>query len=159
MPERSIFARDLKQGKPFRSTGHEAAVGILRTADAIRRHLETVTAPYGITLQQYNVLRILRGARPEALPTYEIGERLMQRQPGITRLIDRLAAKGLVRRTKGASDRRQRPCSITPRGLALLRRLDPAIERADDLTVASLPVAEQRRFLRLLRGVRERFPG
>ncbi len=150
---------ELKQTRPFPRRTTEAMLSILRTAAVLDHQLEAALRPHGLTSTQYNVLRILRGARPEALPTYEIGERLMQRQPGITRLIDRLAAKGLVRRTKGASDRRQRPCSITPRGLALLRRLDPAIERADDLTVASLPVAEQRRFLRLLRGVRERFPG
>ena len=73
---------------------------LVRTADLVRRVLDAVVEPHGITLQQYNVLRILRGAGAEGLPTLEIGERMIEQAPGVTRLLDRLEAKGLVRRQR-----------------------------------------------------------
>src|SRR5213075_1010020 len=94
----SAIERELKQARPFRTRGQEAAVGLMRTADLVHRLLEQALEPSGVTAQQYNVLRILRGARPESLPTLEIAERMIERTPGITRLLDRLEAKKLLRR-------------------------------------------------------------
>src|SRR5262249_14855885 len=96
----SHIERELKQSRPFPTRGQEAAVGLMRTADLLRRLLEQALEPSGVTAQQYNVLRILRGARPESLPTLEIAERMIERTPGITRLLDRLEAKKLVRRDR-----------------------------------------------------------
>jgi DNA-binding MarR family transcriptional regulator len=143
MSERNgALQREIGQKKPFRSAAQEATISILRTADVVRRRLVEVVEPYGVTLQQYNVLRILRGEHPDPLPTLEIGERLIERMPGITRLLDRLEEKGLVRRERCADDRRLVHCWITDRGLELLATMDAAVDRADDAGVAALDAAE-----------------
>jgi len=127
------IARDIKQNKPFPSKSEEAAVTLLRTADVLRRVISTVIEPHGITSQQYNVLRILRGAGERGLPTLEIAERMIESTPGITRLIDRLETKKLVSRERCLTDRRQVFCRITASGLSLLSALDvPVIEAADN---------------------------
>src|SRR5204863_9342501 len=108
----SALQREIRQRKPFRSPTQEAVVGLLRSTDRVRRARAGVVEPRGITLQQYNVLRILRGARPRGLPTLEIAARMVEHAPGITRLLDRLEAKTLVRRQRPAGDRRQVVCRI-----------------------------------------------
>jgi len=90
------MATDEKPPESFRSREQRATLGLLRTADAVKRSLAQVIEPHGITPQQYNVLRILRGAGPEGLPTLTIGERMIEQTPGVTRLVDRLERKGLV---------------------------------------------------------------
>jgi DNA-binding MarR family transcriptional regulator len=116
--------KELKQQRPFPSKTQEAAVALLRTADLARRVMTELVEPLGITMQQYNVLRILRGAGVEGLPTLDIAERMIEQTPGITRLIDRLEAKRLVSRERCPTDRRQVFCRITADGLALLAQLD-----------------------------------
>src|SRR6202022_2294276 len=83
----------------FRSREQQATLSLLGTAAAVKRRLAQVIEPYGITPQQYNVLRILRGAGPSGLPTLTIGERMIEQTPGTTRLVDRLERKGLGTRT------------------------------------------------------------
>ena len=127
----SPLQRELKQNRPFAAPTQEAAVALMRTADLMRRALSAVVEPLDITIQQYNVLRILRGAGERGLPTLEIAERMIEQAPGITRLIDRLAAKELVERERCDTDRRQVFCRITREGLALLVRLDQPVEEAE----------------------------
>lgn len=105
-------------------------MALIRTADLVRRTVGVVVEPSGITPQQYNVLRILRGAGEAGLPTLEIAERMIEQMPGITRLVDKLEAKKLVARERCRTDRRQVFCRITPAGLALLARLDQPVEAA-----------------------------
>jgi DNA-binding MarR family transcriptional regulator len=124
--------QEIKQRKPFPSKGQEAAVTLLRTADVVRRHLGVAIERQGITVQQYNVLRILRGASADGLPTLEIATRMIEQTPGITRLIDRLQTKKLVGRQRRSDDRRCVYCRITPAGLALLARLDEPVRTAAD---------------------------
>lgn len=142
--------KEIKQTRPFRSVAQEATLGLMRTADVIRRHMAALIEPQGITTQQYNVLRILRGAGPEGLPTLEIAERMIEQAPGITRLLDRLEAKLLVQRERCPTDRRQVTCRITAQGLALLAAMDPAIDQADVDLVSGLAESEQRQLVRLL---------
>jgi DNA-binding MarR family transcriptional regulator len=142
--------QEIKQTRPFRSVAQEATLGLMRTADLIRRHIAARIEPHGVTTQQYNVLRILRGARPDGLPTLEIAERMIEQAPGITRLLDRLEAKQLVQRERCPSDRRQVTCRITPQGVALLAAMDPGIDQADADLVAGLDLGEQRQLVRLL---------
>src|SRR5215470_13333116 len=101
---------EIRQRKPFSSRAEEGVVALVRTADLLRRALTGVVEPEGITLQQYNVLRILRGADQDGLPTLDIAGRLVEHAPGVTRLLDRLQAKGLVRRQRSAEDRREIRC-------------------------------------------------
>lgn len=120
---------EIQQTRPFPSRSNEAILSLLRTADVVRRRITQTLEPYGITTQQYNILRILRGAGPDGLPTLAIGERLIEETPGMTRLLDRLEAKKLVRRHRCTADRRQVLCQITDDGLALLAALDEPTEQ------------------------------
>src|SRR3984893_16850032 len=102
----------------------------MRTTDLVRRQIAAFVEPHGITLQQFNVLRILRGAGADGLPTLEVAERMVEQKPGVTRLLDRMEAKELVRRQRCPKDRRQHLCWITPRGLAVLQKIDAVSQRA-----------------------------
>ena len=139
--------RELKQNKPFVQPTEDAAVALLRTADLVRRTLMAVIEPHGITLQQYNVLRILRGAGEAGLPTLEIAERMVEQTPGITRLIDRLEIKQFVERERSATDRRQVFVRITRSGLTLLTSLDQPIRDAER---EALGVVSERQLAQLL---------
>jgi DNA-binding MarR family transcriptional regulator len=116
----------------------------------VRRYLGALLEPYGLTVQLYNVLRILRGARPEALPPMDIADRMIEQAPGITRLLDRLDAKGLVGRARCLADRRQVLCTITERGLDLLAELDAPVDAADQRVLAALDDAEVTSLVHLL---------
>ncbi len=127
-----------------------AVLAILRAADTLRRRGMALLAPYGLTPQQFNVLRILRGARPDGLCTLTIAERMIEQTPGITRLIDRLEQKKLVVRVRSDDDRRQVWCRITPAGLQLLARLDTPVGDLDRAVVTRLTRADQLELARLL---------
>jgi DNA-binding MarR family transcriptional regulator len=107
-----------------------------------------------VTVQQYNVLRILRGAGHEGLPTLVIRDRMIHAAPGITRLLDKLEKAGLARRERTSPDRRQVFCFITPQGLEMLETLDEEMRQADEMAVGNLGDAEQRQLIKLLEGVR-----
>ena len=151
----SALQEELKQNKPFASLGQEVALSILRTADVLRTEFSSRIAPFGITAQQFNVLRILRGAEPpRGLPTLEIGERLVERSPGITRLIDTLERSGLVERARCTVDRRVVYCRITREGLDLLAELDPIVREEDIRATSMLNEREHQTLLRLLDRIR-----
>jgi DNA-binding MarR family transcriptional regulator len=151
---RSRIQDEIQQTRPFRSRTVEAGAAVLRTADTLRRYLEAVLEPYGVTWQQYNVMRILRGAGPDGLPTLAIGERMIEQTPGISRLVDRLVAKGLVARTRGTRDLRQVICHLTPTGRDLLARLDAPTDAADDFMFSGLSHAQLGTLVTLLDEVR-----
>lgn len=150
----SQIQQEIRQTKPFQTPAHEAAVSLLRTANLLVRHYTQVVERHGITLQQYNVLRILRGAGPTGLPTLEIGQRMVEQTPGVTRLLDRLEKRGFVHRQRGADDRRQVFCQITPSGLAVLAELDGPVSDADVAGMAALDPRTLPEFCRLLEEVR-----
>ena len=148
------MASHQKQPENFRSREQQATLGLLRTADAVKRSLAQVVEPHGITPQQYNVLRILRGAGPDGLPTLTIGERMVEQTPGVTRLVDRLEGKGLVARTPCPKDRRRVFCRITEKGLELLTELDEPVNRWDAQAVSALAPADLTSLIGLLDRVR-----
>jgi DNA-binding MarR family transcriptional regulator len=145
---------EIAQRRPFHSIKAEVTVGILRTAALIERHFAQVVARTGVTVQQYNVLRILRGAGVEGLPTLVIRDRMIHAAPGITRLLDKLEKAELARRDRSSPDRRQVFCYITPKGLEVLAQLDEEMRRADDVAVGTLDEGQQRQLIKLLEGVR-----
>jgi MarR family transcriptional regulator, organic hydroperoxide resistance regulator len=145
---------EIQQQRPFRSPGEEAALGLWRTADLLRHHFARAIEPYGITLQQYNVLRILRGAGGDGLPTLAIAERMIERAPGITRIVDRLLAQRLVTRERSTIDRRQVVCRIASEGLALLERLEAPVAQASDTALPMLAAEEQEQLARMLDRIR-----
>lgn len=137
----------IEQRRPFAGPEDEAAVSLLRRADRLRVRLTGVVESWGITLQQYNVLRILRGAGEEGLPTLEIAARMIEHSPGITRLLERLEAKGLVARRHCPRDRRRVLCHATGRALRVLAALDAPVSQA---AACALDGRGQVDFVRLL---------
>ncbi len=115
---------ELKQQKPFASLEEEALLNLLRTADVLTQGIEQVLKPYGLSPTQYNVLRILRGSGPAGRSCREVAERMLTRDPDITRLLDRLEARGLVTRARERQDRRVITTRVTRLGMTLLARLD-----------------------------------
>jgi MarR family transcriptional regulator, organic hydroperoxide resistance regulator len=136
------IVEELKQKRPFATKAQAATVALLRTADVVRRRVARVVEPAGITLQQYNVLRILRGAAGQPMAALDVAERLIEEAPGVSRLLDRLVAKGLIHRNRSSQDRRRLECSITSKGLELLARLDQPVLRADTDAMAGLTARE-----------------
>lgn len=140
MARRSI-QDEIKQTRPFRSKSQEAFLALLRTANVLSREVEALCQTEGITHQQYNVLRILRGAKAP-LPTMEIADRLVEQTPGITRHVNNLESHGFLKREQWAGDRRQVLCQITPAGLRLLDRLDAPMNTLDDSFASRLTPAQ-----------------
>jgi DNA-binding MarR family transcriptional regulator len=158
MPTKSSALRDeLKQTRPFSSPSHEALVSILRTAAVVQRHISQVVEGSGVTIQQYNVLRILRGAGTTGLPTLAIRDRMIEEAAGITRLLDKLESAGHVIRERSTPDRRQVLCQITPAGLRLLAELDEPVDAANNLALGMLDDAEKNSLVELLGAVRAGF--
>jgi DNA-binding MarR family transcriptional regulator len=155
MTTSSKVGREIGQRAPFRNPAQEAVISLLRTTDMAADRIGGVITPYGITPQQYNVLRILRGAGGEGLPTLTIAERMIERAPGITRLIDRLETKGLVTRNRLSDDRRCVVCRITPGGLDILAQLDEPVNQAEVELLGMLSVKDQKQLIRLLDRIRD----
>jgi DNA-binding MarR family transcriptional regulator len=147
---------EIKQQKPFESLEQEALLNVLRTADALMQRLSAVLKPFKLSHSQYNVLRILRGAGPDGLACREIAERMVTRDPDITRLLDRLETRGLVRRTRDEKDRRVIMARITPEGLRILAQLDEPIEDLDRRQLTHLGKQRLQMLIQLLELVRER---
>ena len=154
-PQASRIAGEIKQTRPFNSKAQEAVLSLMRTTDLVRRTVALVVEPSGLTPQQYNVLRILRGAGEKGLPTLEIAERMVEQTPGITRLIDRLETKKLVSRERCATDRRQVFCRITAGGLALLDKLDAPLREAEKEVLSVLNRRELTELIDLLDRARD----
>jgi len=92
----SAVQSEIRQTKPFRSTAQEATIALLRTTSIVNRALARVVEPYGLSLAQYNALRIIRGAASGGIPTLSIRERMIEEGTTITRLLDKLEDAGLI---------------------------------------------------------------
>ena len=139
---RPSIADEIRQSTAFASRAQELTVALLRTSNVVRRRLARIAEQRGITLQQYNVLRIFRGARGSSLSALEIADRLIEQTPGVSRLLDRLVARKLVRRDRATDDRRMIECVLTAKGLELLASLDDAMTRADEVAMKMLSARE-----------------
>ena len=123
---RQNIAGQIKQKRAFASREQEALLAIRMAAARLLAPWEQfLKAHADLSTSQFNVLRILRGSHPTPLTCSAIGERTIARDPDITRLVDRLNARGLVKRTRSEEDRRVVEVRITGKGLELLRDLDP----------------------------------
>ena len=145
---------EIKQTRPFTSLREEVALALSRTADLVAVPMNEVLRAAGLSASQYNVLRILRGSAGDALPCGEISERMIRRDPDLTRLLDRLERSGLVTRSRGTEDRRVVRASITEAGLELLTSLDPQIEEAVETSLNHMPAERLRELLDLLEEAR-----
>ncbi len=148
--------REIRQGKPFGSPEEEAALNVHRTSAVLEEAFAGELRPRGLTGTQYNALRILRGAGPAGLPCGEVGNRMVRRDPDVTRLLDRLAARGLVARARGPVGRRVVQARITPAGLRLLATLDAPMSRLPRRLLGHLGPKRVRLLIDLLEEARER---
>lgn len=130
--------REIKQTKPFASVHEEVVLSMMRTADLLAVPMMEVLREVNLSLSQYNVLRILRGAGEEGLPCGEISERMVRRDPDLTRLLDRLESRGVVTRSRGTTDRRVVRAAISEDGLALLDSLDKNVDATIRKTLAHM---------------------
>lgn len=151
---RSRIQDEIRQSRPFPSVRQEATVSLLRTASVVRRVLSRAVEPFGLSLAQYNALRIVRGAGAGGIPTLAIRERMVEDGTTITRLLDKLDEAGFVRRERTVPDRRQVICYATTAGKALLNRLDPLVDAADAFVVEALDDDEADTLVGILNRVR-----
>jgi DNA-binding MarR family transcriptional regulator len=133
----------------FASETQEAVLAVLLASARLREQADAVAAEAGITGQQFNVLRILRGARPGGLPRCDIGKRTIERAPDLTRIVDRLAREGLVERARSESDARLSVARITRKGLAVLERIDPGIQALHRAVAARIGERDARTLTRI----------
>ncbi len=133
----------------------EAFVLLQRAASELMEGLVRLLKPHGLSAPQYNVLRILRGVHPSAMACGEVGERMISREPDMTRLLDRMEKAGWVKRCRGKEDRRVVEAGITASGLALLKRLDEAVAALHREQFAALGEQRRGKLTKLLGGLLE----
>lgn len=146
---------EIKQTKPFSGIEQEALLNIHRTSGYVAHFAQQLLKKHGLTESQYNVLRILRGAGPEGLRCAEIGERMISRDPDITRLLERLQRQRLIERRRDAKDRRVVYTRISMEGLKVLKELDPDFEEGSKLLLKHMNAENVRTLIRLLEEVRQ----
>ena len=132
------------------SSVHEAVLNLLVASGHVRERFDHACADHDITTGQYNVLRILRGAEPHGYARCDIARRMIERAPDVTRLIDRLEARGLVERDRSIEDRRRSVTRITDQGLKLLDRLQPGLDALNHEIAERLPAEDRRELSRIL---------
>ena len=146
---------EIHQTKPFRSLQEQVVINLMRTTRAVEDSwVQYLKRTEGVSQSQYNILRILRGARPKAVKISAIADRMITRDPDVTRLVDRLIKQGLVRRERDSQDRRVVLVEITGAGLALLSRLDGPAEGYTEGAMAGLRPQQLRILDTLLNEVR-----
>ena len=133
---------DIKQQAPFAVVQEELWLNLSRTAATVGHGLEQSLRPFGLSLTQYNVLRILRGAGEPGLCQYEIRDRLVAQVPDVPRILDRMEKAGWVERRRGASDRRMVMTALTASGTKLVNDLDEPLVRVMGDMFPSLNSAE-----------------
>jgi DNA-binding MarR family transcriptional regulator len=147
-------AKLLKQERPFSSLEQEALLGLrMAAARLLVPWAQFLKTTAGLTTSQYNVLRILRGSHPSSLTCGEIADRTVAHDPDVTRLVDRLSKRGLVRRTRSRTDRRVVQVNITQTGLDLLRELDPHVQRLPRALLGHMKAERLRQLSQLLNEV------
>ena len=145
---------ELKMGKPFKSVEEEALLSIARTAAVLEHAGAEALKPFKLTITQYNVLRILRGAGDAGLCRNEVGQRLVTKVPDVTRLLDRMEAAGLIVRQRGGEDRRFVATRITEKGLKLLDKIDRELPAIHGRQLGHVAQKRLRELIALLEEVR-----
>jgi DNA-binding MarR family transcriptional regulator len=142
------LSRRLKQPQ-FSSPAQEALLSVIVTANALNDLMDRVCEEHKITRTQYNVLRILRGVYPDGHARCDIACRMLDRASDITRLVDRLQARRLVKRKRGSEDQRQAVTAITAKGIKLLEKMAPQVEAATRRLLERLSEEDCRELSRL----------
>jgi DNA-binding MarR family transcriptional regulator len=146
--------RAARPRRSFDSSEQEVYLNLWRTYDRLRALEDELFARHELTAQQYNALRLLKAAPGGKMQTLTLAGRLISRAPDITRLVDRLAERGLVRRERREDNRRVVEVAITDVGLALLRQLAGPVRDCARRQLGHLSGEQQRRLVELLREAR-----
>lgn len=155
------YSHDLKPPNPIAPNlplEDHIFVAILRTADALAQEAEQLIKSAGLTMAQYNVLRILRGAQPDGVLCRGISERMISRDPDITRLLDRMETHGWITRHREKEDRRVVKTRITEEGLAALKKLDQPVRDLHKGQFRHMSFAQLKTLAKLLATVKKREP-
>lgn len=145
---------ELKQRRAFGSLEQEALLNVVRTSSVLNDSIEQLLKPFGVSLAQYNVLRILRGSSPSPLCRNDIRDRMITRMPDMTRLLDRMEEAGLVARARESEDRRMVLTRLTDEGQRVLDAIDPLLEGEHKRLLGKLSSEEQRTLISLLTTIR-----
>ena len=137
----------------FESSIQEALLNLLVAANDVREQVDRACSDHGVTLGQYNVLRILKGAHPHGHPRGEIADRMIERSPDVTRMVERLEQRGLVARDRSEEDRRLSITCITPKGLELLDQLRPRIDEVHRYFAERVSLRDRRELSRICEGI------
>jgi DNA-binding MarR family transcriptional regulator len=148
------LAEEIRQAKPFRSLEQEAYLNLQRTAAVLEQAFEEALKPRGISVTQYNALRILRGAGSTGISCQEVGSRMIRWDPDLTRLFDRLETRGFLVRARSESDRRVVLVRIAPAGTKLLASLDAVVDALHRKTLGGLGEKNLRLLIELTEEVR-----
>lgn len=124
------------QSNKFRNDVHKASLNILYTAWWLKTVLSRELKEYGLTHEQYNVLRILKGKHPEQMCVRDIASRMIEKNSNVPRIIDRLVVKKLVKRATSELDRRETVIALTQTGLSLLENSTASINQAMEAQVS-----------------------
>lgn len=146
----SLLYREIRQRRPFQNAGELVFLSVLRTGEALGRREIELLREKNLTFAQYNVLRILRGAGPDGLSCGDISDRMVKRDPDVTRLLDRLVRRGLVSRGRSAEDRRVVIARITDDGANLLAELDAPVAKLHEEQTAHMSAEEMETLVELL---------
>jgi len=133
-------------------------VAILKTADGLSQQAEQLIKSAGLTMAQYNVLRILRGAEPDGLLCRGISDRMISRDPDMTRLLDRMESHGFITRQREKEDRRVVKTRITDEGLAVLKKLDQPVRELHKGQFGHMSASQLKALAKLLEQVEKREP-
>jgi len=143
----------IKQTVPFEDATQEAMLNLFVAAAHVRRRVEAVCQEHGLQFSHHNVLRILRGVHPDGHPRCEIMDRMLDPSPDVTRLMDKLVDRGLVRRSRSEKDRRMTIHTITDKGLQLLDEIDPDIREVQEWFGARVSERDQKHLSRICEGI------
>jgi MarR family transcriptional regulator, organic hydroperoxide resistance regulator len=143
-----------RRSRHFDSLEQEVFLNLWRTYDRLRIEEDRLFGIHGLTPQQYNALRVLRGEHPGSLPTLALAERLVSRAPDITRLLDKLEKRNLIERERPEGNRRAVHVRISPDGLKLLDELDEAVRECHVRQLGHLSRDKLRQLAELLQEAR-----
>ncbi|TWU06330.1 MarR family winged helix-turn-helix transcriptional regulator [Stieleria varia] len=153
----STLKDELRKRGPFDSVEQEATLAIFRTSDLLENRFARLLREHGLTLSQYNVLRILRG-EGEPMPCLEVADRMIQVAPAITRVVDQLLGLGHITKTQSEQDRRVYVIDLTTSGTRLLKKLDQPILDLHAVLLGGVSKADMKTLIRILERARAGVP-
>ena len=151
----STRSKTTRKTPRFDSLEQEVLLNLWRTFDRLRAHEDELFQEFGLTSQQYNVLRLLRAAQPDMLQTLTLAERLVSRAPDITRMLDKLEDRGLIVRDRPPENRRIVQIGITEAGIILLDQIAEPLQQCHSEQLGHMSATELRHLIQLVRAARE----